>query len=175
MFSNTIANLVVIMKTSRKLLFLGMIVLLSSLIVGTATTQAKHVNATINFEYVYDSYGDPLKFWYDKDGVYHAIKTPHYGHILAGDIEGDIYYNGNVVLDFTTFSGKGGGIIEFTGTYNDEVAGFRGKLIFTIEFGVVTGTMNCPGTGAFANLLLKGTFTAALGGSTFVNMVIWNK
>ena len=163
------------MKTSKRLLFLGMIVLLSSLIVGTVTTQAKHTNPTIWFEYYYDEYGEPIKSWTDKDGIYHAIRTPHYGPIIAGDIEGDIYYNGNVELDFVTYCGKGGGIIEFTGTYNGDAAGFRGRLHFVIEFGVIIGTLNCPGSGAFNGLLLKGTFIAILGGNTVVNMIIHNK
>lgn len=164
-----------IMKTSKKFILFGLVILLSSLIVCTATTQAKHVNHTLSFEYNWTGFEAPLKEWTDKDGVYHAIKTPHYGVVTAGDIEGDIYYNGNVVLDFATYDGKGGGIFEFTGFYEGLAAGFRGKMLFIIEGGIVYGTLNCPGSGAFDGLLFKGTVIAALGGSTSVELVIWNK
>ena len=163
------------MKTSKKFIVLGMIVLLSSLIVGTVTTQAKHTNPTLYFEYVWDALDAPQKEWFDKDGVYHAIKTPHYGHVTTGDIEGTIFYNGNVELDFATYCGKGGGIFEFTGYFEGEEASFRGKLQFYIEYGVVYGTLNCPGKGAFNGLLFKGTVVAPLGGTSIVNLVIWNK
>jgi len=162
------------MKIGKKTLMLGTLLLLCSLSLGMVT-QAKHTNPKIYFEFVYDSYGDPIKTWFDKDGIYHAKRTPHYGHVTAGDITGDIYYNGNVVLDFATWSGYGGGIIEFTGFYDDEAAGFKGVLTFYIEFGVVYGTLNCPGSGAFTGLLFKGTILAYLGGTSYVDLVIWNK
>jgi len=168
------------MKLGKKTILLGMVLLLCSFIVSTATTQAKHVNPPIYFEYVWDYTEPALKFWFDKDGVYHAIKTPHIGHVTSGDIDGDIYYNGNVVLDFATLDGKGGGIFEFTGTYGLDAAGFRGKLLFYIEAGVIYGTLNCPGTGAFAGMLLKGTVFAYLDlgqnpPPAVAELVIWNK
>jgi hypothetical protein len=154
---------------------LGLVILLGSIIVSTTTLQAKHANPTISFEYIWTAFDAPQKEWFDKDGVYHAIKTPHYGIVTTGDIEGDIYYNGNVVLDFVTFDGKGGGIFEFTGYYEGEAAGFRGKMLFVIEGGIVYGTLNCPGSGAFNGLLFKGTVVAPLGGTTIVELTIWNK
>lgn len=162
------------MKIGKKTVLLGTLLLLCSLSLGMVT-QAKHTNPTLYFEYVYDVLGEPVKAWIDKDGLYHAKRTPHYGHVTAGDITGDIYYIGNVVLDLATYNGNGGGIIEFTGFYEGEAAGFKGVLKFYVEFGVVYGTLNCPGSGAFTGLLFKGTFLAYLGGFTYVDLVIWNK
>ena len=165
------------MKTSKKAISFGLIILLSLLIVGVTTTQAKKpVGLEITFVYTWDSYDAAKKEWTTDKGILHTLQTPHYGHVTEGDITGDIYYCGNLILDLATLSGKGGGIFEFTGLYNGEAAGFRGKMIFEIKSLVLTGTLNCPGTGAFANMLFKGTVDTIIIVSdlTYVTLVVWN-
>ncbi|OLS30441.1 MAG: hypothetical protein HeimAB125_19300 [Candidatus Heimdallarchaeota archaeon AB_125] len=162
------------MKIGKKTILLGTLLLLCSLSLGMQT-QAKHTNETLSFEYYYYDYGAPVKL-FDKDGFYIAKRTPHYGIIVDGDIEGEIYYNGNIFLDLATYNGWGGGIIEFTGNFEGEAAGFKGVLKFKVVGGAISGTLNCPGSGAFTGLLFKGTFVAILGGgNTYVDLVIWNK
>jgi len=166
------------MKTSKKVISLGMIILLSTFIISTTTTQAKKpVRLELTFEYEWTSFEPAKKEWITDKGILHTLQTPHYGHVLEGGaIAGVVYYCGNLILDLNTYSGKGGGIFEFTGEYKGSTAGFRGKLLFDIEFAVLTGTLNCPGTGAFAGMLLKGTVSTILGTDiTYVTLVIWNR
>ena len=165
------------MKTSRKLIFLGMIVLLSSLIVGTATTHAKPDRTTIEFTYKWTSYGVPEREWTSGKGIYHTIMTPHYGEIITEEspLYGDVYYIGNLVIfDLVTFDGLGQGIFEFTGYYNCLPASFAGKMHFKIENAFITGAFVCHGEGALEGKLIKGTFESFLGAPTSVVLVIWN-
>ncbi len=169
--------MVEIMKTSRKLIFLGMIVLLSSLIVGTTTTQAKPDRTTIEFVYKWISYGLPEREWISEEGIYHTIMTPHWGEIISEEspLQGDVYYIGNLVIfDLATFDGLGQGIFEFTGHYGSAEAGFEGKMHFKIKNAFITGAFVCHGSGALEGKLLKGTFEAFLGAPTSVVLVIWN-
>ncbi|MHA1592004.1 MAG: hypothetical protein ACTSUP_06000 [Candidatus Heimdallarchaeaceae archaeon] len=49
-------------------------------------------------------------------------------------------------------------------------------MIFEIDALVLTGTLNCLGTGAFAGLLIKGTVNTVIivTDITYVTIVIWN-
>ena len=162
------------MKMGRRSALIGITILLCSFIFVTVEVQAKKpIRTELTFEYIWTGFGEHKKEWTTNNGIYHTLQTPHYGEVISGDIVGDIYYCGNLILDLATYSGKGGGVFEFTGEYEGEPAGFKGKLLFEIEFGVVFGTLNCPGTGAFENILLKGTIDSVLGGSTLVSLILW--
>ena len=168
------------MKTSKKVISLGMIILLSTLIISTTTTQAKKPARTeiINFEYKWDSHTDAKKEWTTNKGVLHTLQTPHFGTVQeGGDIAGTLYYCGNLILDTISFNGKGGGYFEFTGEYHGAPAGFWGIMYFDIEALVLTGTLNLHGTGAFEGMLLKGTVYTILFvmPTTFVSLVVWNR
>ena len=164
------------MKIGKKTLMLGTLLLLCSFSLGLMV-QAKPARTVINFEFVWDEYGEAERVWFSEEGIYHTIMTPHYGHVTSSDSDfaGDVYYCGNLVIfDLTTFEGLGGGVFTFDGTYNGEDAGFIGKLHFKIVDGEIIGKLNCHGTGIFEGNLIKGTSVGALGGVTVVQITIWN-
>ena len=165
------------MKIGRKGALVGITILFCTLIFGAAGVLAKKpVRTELTFEYEWTGGTDPAKKeWTTDKGVLHTLQTPHYGKVTVGDIEGEVYYCGNLILDLNTLSGKGGGIFEFTGKYNGEAAGFKGKLIFEIEDRVLTGTLNCPGSGAFEGILLKGTVNTILWETltNYATLVLW--
>jgi len=164
------------MKLGKKTLMLGTLILLCSFSIGLIA-QAKPDRVDINFEFIWTAFGAPEREWTSEEGIYHTIQTPHYGIVTASDSDfaGDVYYCGNlVVFDLATFEGLGGGDFEFTGTYNGEFAGFIGKLHFKIVNFMIIGKLNCHGFGAFEGNHLKGTSLGALGGSTTVQLTIWN-
>ena len=164
------------MKMGRRVVIIGMTILICSFIFVTVGVQAKKpIRTELTFEYKWTSFGGPKKEWTTDEGIYHSLQNPHYGIVMAGDIEGEVYYCGNLILDMNTFSGKGGGIFEFTGEYDGKAASFRGKMIFEIEELVLTGTLNCPGSGAFENILIKGTVSTVLFvlPTTSATLVLW--
>ncbi len=115
------------MKMGRRAALIGITILLCTLIFGAVVVQAKKpVRTELTFEYGWTSYGDAKKEWTTNKGVLHTLQTPHYVVVTTGDIAGDVYYCGNLILDETTYSGKGGGIFEFTGEYKGEPASFKG-------------------------------------------------
>ncbi|MHA1945169.1 MAG: hypothetical protein ACXAC6_13475 [Candidatus Hodarchaeales archaeon] len=158
----------------RRAALIGITILLCTLIFGAVVVQATApVRETLTFEYIWTGYGTPKKEWTANNGISHTLQTPHTGVVTAGDIGGSVYYCGNLKIDWSTFCGKGGGMFEFTGFYNGEAAGFKGKLIFEIVDAELTGTLNCLGSGAFENVLLKGTMYTILGGTAEVTLVLW--
>ena len=164
------------MKMGRRFVILGITILICSFVFVTVGVQAKKADRIeLTFEYEWTSFDPAEKEWTTDKGILHTLQTPHYGVVTTGDIEGDIYYCGNLILDLNTFSGKGGGTFQFTGTYNGEAAGFKGKMIFEIENFALTGTLNCPGSGAFKNTLIKGTVSTViiLTHTTYVTIVLW--
>ena len=164
------------MKMGRRFALVGLTILLSSIIFGSVGIQAiKPVRTELTFEYHWTSYEAAKKEWTTDDGILHTLQTPHYGEVTAGDLVGDVYYCGNLILDLNTYSGKGGGKFEFEGEYNGEAVGFSGKMIFEIDSLVLTGTLNCPGSGAFKNTLIKGTVYTVLFvlPVTYVTIVLW--
>ena len=167
------------MKISKKIVFLVMVILLSSFIVSTSTTQAKPQRTEINFEFWWLDYDTPKKEWTTKNNVYHSLMTPHYGEVTESDSDfyGDLYYIGNLKLNMDTFCGRGGGYFEFNGWYNGDEAGFWGIMYFTIDELVLTGRLVLHGTGALDGCLLKGTCTTILFvlPTTTANLVIWNR
>lgn len=167
------------MKTSKKSIFLVMTILLSSFIVSAATTQAKPQRTEINFEYFWVDYGEPKKEWTTKNNVLHTLMTPHWGEVSDSDSDfyGDIYYIGNLKLNLNTYSGRGGGYIDFEGYYNGIDAGFWGIMYFTIDELVLNGKMVLHGTGAFDGCLIKGTVSTILFviPTTYVTITIWNR
>ena len=175
--STIVAKLVEIMKTSKKVISLGMVILLSTFIISTTTTQAKPDRIEINFEYHWYDYTPPKKEWTTDKGVLHTLQTPHFGIVDSGDITGELYYCGNLILDLNTYNGKGGGYFEFTGEYEGDSAGFWGIMYFDIEALVLTGTVNLHGTGAFEGMLIKGTVYTILFvlPTTSVSLVVWNR
>ncbi|MHA2255521.1 MAG: hypothetical protein ACXAAM_05575 [Candidatus Heimdallarchaeaceae archaeon] len=166
------------MKVGKKVILLGMILLLSTLIVSTVTTQAKPERSEINFEFAWTEFDDPKKEWTTKNNVLHTLMTPHWGPILSSDSDfsGELYYIGNLKLDLNTFSGRGGGHIEFTGFYNGDPAGFWGLSYFVIDELVLTGNLVLHGTGAFDGYLIKGTYSTILFvlPTTSANIILWN-
>ena len=164
------------MKSGKKTLMFGTLLFLCLISFGL-TIQAKPDRVEINFEYIWESYGSPEREWFTDSGIYHSIMTPHYGVVIASDSDftGDVYYIGNLVLfDPALFEGLGQGILELTGTYNGMYAGFDARMHFKIENFMIIGKINGHGYGAFEGNHIKGTFVAALGGVTSVQMFIWN-
>ncbi|MHA1203291.1 MAG: hypothetical protein ACTSQ4_12335 [Candidatus Heimdallarchaeaceae archaeon] len=145
------------MKTKKKVILLGMLVLLCSLSIGM-TAQAKPNRTVINFAFDLHVSGAAERIWETGSGIWQIRNTPHIGSVLSGesDIAGTFFYLGNLILfddlmDPLTFNSIGGGIFEFTGTYLGEEAGFTGKLHFTIFEFYATGYFNVQGSGAFEN------------------------
>lgn len=168
------------MKTKKKVILLGMLVLLCSLSIGM-TTQAKPNRTVIDFAFDLHVSGDAERIWETPSGIWQIRNTPHVGSVLSGesDIAGTFFYLGNLILfddlfDPTTFNSIGGGIFEFTGTYLGEEAGFTGKLHFTIFEFWATGSFNVQGSGALEGMHLKGTYEGWLGGVYEAQLVIWN-
>ncbi len=164
------------MKIGKKTLMLGTLILLCSFSLGLMV-QAKPDRVVINFEFIWTNFGEAEREWFSEEGIYHTRMTPHYGYVTSSDSNfvGDVYYNGNLVIfDLTTFEGLGGGIFEFTGTYNGETAGFTGRLHFKIVDFMIIGTLKCHGLGIFEGKLIKGTSLGVLGGATSVQISIWN-
>ena len=166
------------MKIGKKTVLLGMLVLLCSFSLGFMV-QAKPDRTVINFTYeMWVSETEPPdRAWFSDEGIYQARGTPHYGYVSYSDIDfgGDIYYCGNVMLDFATWNGVGGGYFEFTGFYGEGITvGLTGKLNFKIVAGYLTGTFNFFGSGAFEGKHLKGTCEGPLGGPYEAQLIIWN-
>lgn len=164
------------MKLGKKVVVLGIVVLLCSLSIGMMV-QAKPDRTEINFEFNWFTLGTPKKEWMTNSGIYQVRMTPHDGSILSSsvDIWGDLYYIGNLIIfDLATFEAKGGGYIEFTGSYNEFPAGFTGRMNFVIENFYITGTLNLHGSGSLDGMHLKGTMEGPLGGPYFAYLLIWS-
>jgi len=165
------------MKTTKKVAFFGMILLLC-ISLGTAMTQAKKADRiVIDFIYTMDVSGDADRLWYPSGTILQARNTPHEGIVTWSDTDfyGEIYYCGNIMLNLVTLDGVGGGYFEFTGVYLEgTVAGFTGRLNFKIKGYYLTGTFNFFGTGAFEGKLLKGTCEGVVGGPYTAQLIIWN-
>ena len=168
------------MKTKKKVIFLGMLILLCSLSIGM-TAQAKPTRTVIDFAFYLEVSGPAERIWVSEDGIWQIRNTPHIGSVLSGEseIQGEFFYLGNLILfddllNPTTFNSIGGGVFEFTGTYLGEEAGFTGKLHFTIENFYGTGYFNVHGSGALEGMHLKGTYDGYLGGIYDAQLVIWN-
>jgi hypothetical protein len=169
------------MKTKKKVILLGMLVLLCSLSIGMTTTQAKPNRTVIDFAFDLNVSGAAERMWETGSGIWQIRNTPHIGSVLSSEsgIDGTFFYLGNLILfddlfDPTTFNSIGGGIFEFIGTYWGEEAGFTGKLHFTIFELYGTGYFNVQGSGAFEGMHLKGTYEGYLGVVYDAQLVIWN-
>lgn len=164
------------MKIGKKTLLLGMLVLLCSLSFGLV--QAKPADRiVIDFDYAMWVSDLPEKDWLTNGGIYQARNTPHLGIVTysESDLSGNFYYCGNVMLNFATYDGVGGGYFEFNGLYGEgNAVGFVGKMHFKIKGGYLTGIFNCFGTGAWEGQLIKGTLEGGLGGPYIAQLVICN-
>ena len=161
------------MKLGKKTIILGTLILLCSLSFSMLV-QGKHTYIEIDYEYFWDYTEPPVKEWFDKNGLYHGILTPHYTTSVTGDITGEGYYIGNVVLDLESYCGWGHGRFEINGLYEGEEAGLKGISNFYVEYGILYGELVCTGSGALQGLLFRGTLFAYLGWINIVHLEVWN-
>lgn len=161
------------MKLGQKTTLVAMLILSCTLFMPI-TVQAKPSRTVINFNYNLDVSGFPEREWTSEDGIYHTINTPHEGKVDTSDSDfsGDLYYSGILILDLSTYIGRGGGLFVFTGQYLGEDAGFVGKLHFDFNGGYIIGKFNCHGTGSLQGLI-KGTYEGWAGGIYTAQLIIW--
>jgi hypothetical protein len=107
-----------------------------------ATTRATFKSTEVKtFEY------PPLRQWIDEDGVFHAREQLMIFTVYKGELQGTLYYIGDVDLNLATGDGSGSGENWFIGEWkgsgniNDgEVVLFSGRSKIKISGFVVTGT-----------------------------------
>ena len=154
-----------------------MLVLICSFSLGFMV-QAKPADRTvIDFEYAMWVSGAAEKDWTTNGGIYQARNTPHLGNVIDTglDFSGNFYYCGNVMLNFATYDGVGGGYFEFTGAYGEgNAVGFVGKMHFKIKGGYLIGTFNVFGILNWEGQHIKGTLEGVLGGPYIAQLIIWN-
>ena len=166
------------MKMGRRLVLLGMTLLICSFIFGAVGVQAKKTTIEVDFVYGWDLIDHAEKMWETPSGIWHLRGSPHYGSVVSSDscFDGSIIYLGNLnlfddLMDPTTFNSVGWGTVEFTGKYNGEPVGFAGIVTLKIQNYYITGKFVCHGSGAFDGMLVKVAFEGWLGSTCEAQLV----
>jgi hypothetical protein len=156
-------------KFRNSIALLGMAMLFLSLfcVVGVeaATVPTLEHKTAVSFEFTNNPGEDFDKLWFTgpDDSILHSRGYDHFGDVW-GDLEGTLFYDGDINLNMVTFDGAGGGTAIFTVVYGDLSGTFEGRMTLKVRAGIVTGTYMGHGDGDFAGMHLRFKFAGALGG-----------
>jgi hypothetical protein len=133
--------------------------------IEAATTPTLDHKTPVSFEFTNNpgENFDDLWFTGPNDEILHSRGYDHFGDVW-GDLEGTLFYDGDVNLNMVTLDGAGGGIAIFTVAYGDLSGTFEGRMTLKITAGIVTGTYMGHGDGDFDGMHLRFKFAGALGG-----------
>jgi len=106
---------------------------------------------------------DRLWFTGPDDSIIHTRGYDHFGDVW-GDLDGTLFYDGDINLNVVTLDGAGGGTAIFTVAYGELSGTFEGRMTLKVRAGIVTGTYMGHGDGDFDGMHLRFKFTGALGG-----------
>ena len=172
-------------KLRNGIALLGMTMLFLSLfcVVGveasTITPDTLGHKTPVSFEFTNVPGEEFDRLWHSglNDKIFHSRGYDHYGEVW-GDLEGTLFYDGDVNLNFETFDGTGGGVIYFEVSYGDMSGTFEGKMVFKIYMDegtpFVDGKFVCHGDGDFEGLHLKGTYLGILGTTYLADAILLN-
>ncbi len=88
------------MKTKKKVILLGMLILLCSLSIGM-TAQAKPSRTVINFAFDLNVSGDAERIWETPSGIWQIRNTPHVGSVLSVNQQLSAHFS---ILEISFFS-----------------------------------------------------------------------
>jgi hypothetical protein len=164
-----------IRKLRNGIALLGMAMLFLSLfcVVGVeaSTVPTLEHKTPVSFEFTNNPGMEFDKLWFSgekttdhPDGIIlHSRGYDHFGDVW-GDLEGSLFYDGDINLNLETFDGAGGGTAIFTVAYGDLSGTFEGRMTLKVRAGIVTGTYMGHGAGDFDGMHLRFKFAGALGG-----------
>jgi hypothetical protein len=148
------------------------VVVLAAVALGATIVWAQATRATVQGDMVVTGYFPGREWW--SDGILH-MRDVGMTTAFTGDLEGTASGTVNNTYDPVTGSGEGFGTIALDVTWGDVSGTFAGRWTQKVIDNVINGQVVLHGSGGFAGMLMKGTFTTTWGAPDYeYELVILN-